>query len=66
MKSFDELYDYKYCNFKKYADEFSRETIEDRILTILKIKSKEDEETFFRNLNKQFEGEIASLELPLT
>lgn len=50
VKSFDELYNYPYCNFNKYANEFSREIMEDRILTILKIKSKEDEKNFFNTL----------------
>lgn len=50
VKSFDELYDYKYCSFRTYADEFSREEMERRVMEILKIKSEQDEEIFLRSL----------------
>lgn len=50
VQSFDELYEYKYCNYKKYVDEFSKEALQEQILTILKIKDAQDEESFFKNI----------------
>jgi putative transposase len=50
-KSFAELYDYAFCNFKQYADEYSKDAMEERVMSVLKIKSEDDEKEFFYNLS---------------
>lgn len=51
LSSFDELYNYKYCSFREYANKWGQEIAKNRILTVLKIKGQEDEDKFFRKLN---------------
>lgn len=50
VKSFDELYNYKYCNFKSFADEHGRDVAEDCVMRMLRIKSIKDEIAFLNSL----------------
>ena len=50
VKTFDELYNYPFCSFKEHSDKYGRIAIKERILSILKIKTNETREDFYKSL----------------